>query len=272
MDSVTVIRASSLPQYPDCPRRHAARSFGEDVTRAGFELRRIPPSIGAAIGTGTHAALTHVMQKRIDGQDIDAAAMDAIAVEAIDKEISDGVVWDDTTTSAGAAHRQAIRQAKAILQCFGEEILPVAVEESMQAEMGDGFVLRGHVDVREAGRILDFKTGTVQRANQAQYGGYSLLARANGHDVTRLAEIYVKRVGPTKPQPDATMTEYAQAECERAAWTIAQSIKRGLAAFRETGDAWEFLPNPNSMMCSPDYCPAWGTEFCKAHKEKDVKA
>ena len=33
------IRVSSLPQYPDCPRRTAAKLWQDAITDAGYELR-----------------------------------------------------------------------------------------------------------------------------------------------------------------------------------------------------------------------------------------
>lgn len=265
-EPTTIIRASGLPQWSDCPRRHAARSFSEDVRAQGYDLRTIPPSIGASIGTGTHAAVEFYLTEKLEFREAKRADLEARAVEAIDSDIADGVVWDDTTTSADTAHKQAIRQAISIIQVFGERLQPLAIEERLEASLGDGFMLSGTIDIREHLAIDDVKTGTVQRANQAQYGGYGLLGEANGHAIGRLTEIYVKRVGMSKSQPDPTWTDYPVAESKTAAWEIAQRIKGDLTAFRNGGDAWAFMPNPNSMMCSPDYCPAFGTNFCKAHK------
>jgi hypothetical protein len=55
------------------------------------------------------------------------------------------------------------------------------------------------------------------------------------------------------------------------AWHILQRIIDDLTRFRDTADIWSWLPNPNSMMCSPDYCAAWGTGFCRAHKIRKEK-
>ncbi|WP_299378211.1 PD-(D/E)XK nuclease family protein [uncultured Kiloniella sp.] len=265
-NSKTTIRASSLPQYPDCERRYAARSFSEQVKAAGYELKTMLPSIGAIIGTGTHEALGYAMLQKMEGQEIVKADMEALAVASIEDATKDGVVWDQTTTNMDAAIVQAIRQAKIILQTVGKDINPVAVEDHFKANLGDGFELSGHIDIREINGIADFKTGSVQRANQTQYGGYSLLAKSNGHKVERLREIYVPRVGKRVPQPDPIVTEYGVAVAEKGAAETIKHIKSGLIKFKETGENWIFLPNPNSMMCSPNYCPAFGTKFCQSHK------
>ena len=55
----TVIRASSLPNYPDCPLRWAATTMRKEIEGLGWELRDLPQNIGAANGTAVHAAAAH---------------------------------------------------------------------------------------------------------------------------------------------------------------------------------------------------------------------
>ena len=52
----TVIRASSLPNYPDCSLRWAATTMRKEIEGLGWELRDLPQNIGAANGTAVHAA------------------------------------------------------------------------------------------------------------------------------------------------------------------------------------------------------------------------
>lgn len=271
----TIIRVSSLPAYPDCPRRDAARSRLAEITAAGYDLRETGKSIGAAIGSGTHAALETAFRAKLAGETFSDSEFTDRAGAEIDKAVAEGIIWDDTSRNVADAKRQTVKQARVIWDHFGDRIEPIAIEERVSADLGDGFILRGHIDVR--GRITgyaaltgegigDFKTGTIQRANAMQYGGYSLTARANGLTVNWAAEIYAKRVGVTKPQPDPVLVPYAVAEAERGAYEVAQKMKSDLQDFRRSASSWAFLPNPNSMNCSDKYCPAWGTEFCKAHK------
>ncbi|MDO8421140.1 MAG: PD-(D/E)XK nuclease family protein [Parvibaculum sp.] len=266
-----IIRVSDLPSVADCSRRWMSRSRPAEVKAAGFDLREMSSSIGAAIGTGTHAGLENAFRSKMEARVIEVESFRECAAESIMESIKDGVIWDDATTNVDAAITQATRQARIIWDYFGDVIEPVAIEERLSADIGDGFILRGHIDVREAARVVDFKTGTVQRANQPQYGGYSLVARSNGHTVDAVAEIYSKRVGVTRDQPAPTLTEYDIAESEIAAQEIYTRMKADILAFRERGDPWVFLPNPNSMNCSENYCPAWGTSFCRAHKQPKAK-
>ena len=173
-----------------------------------------------------------------------------------------------------------MKQARVIWDHYGDRIEPEAIEERVEATLDDEFTLRGHIDLRGTiigesrlvgSGLIDYKTGTVQRANAMQYGGYSLAAKANGITVNWAAELYTKRVGVTKPQPDPMLAPYSTGEAERGAWEVMQKIMADLRTFRESVAAgrpspWAFMPNPNSMNCSEKYCPAWGTSFCKAHK------
>jgi hypothetical protein len=254
--------------YPDCQRRHAARAFTDDVKSAGYEIATVPPSIGAIIGSGSHAGIGLAMSERVEGREASAVEIAERVNAEIDERMGDGkVVWDDTTGNIDVARQQALRQARSILDFMGHRITPVGVEEYFQADLGEGFTLSGHVDTREIDAVIDYKTGTIQRANGAQYGGYSLLVKANGHRVDRLTEIFAKRVGTTKPQPEPIMVNFDLVDSEKAAWSIAQTIKRDLIKFRATGDPWSFTANPNSMNCSPNYCPAWGSQWCKSHRK-----
>jgi hypothetical protein len=236
--------------------------FPEELeARRGRMLVQRPASIGAAVGTATHKGAEAALLARGDIRGGDpVAALERAARQSLAESLIAGVIWDDTTRTKEAAEVQAIRQAKRAL-----EVLPagsVEVEGAYTAEIAQGFVLSGHIDIREGGRIMDIKTGTRARANQAQYGAYALLCRSNGIEIDMIGEVYVKRVGVTKTQPPAELVFYEIAEAERLAWHIIQRIMADLSAFRETGDLYSFLPNPNSMMCHEDYCPAWGTDFC----------
>ena len=51
---MTIVRASSLGGYQDCPRRSASRMFRKEIVAAGYELRETTNGIGAAVGTSVH--------------------------------------------------------------------------------------------------------------------------------------------------------------------------------------------------------------------------
>lgn len=263
------IRASSLPSYMDCSRRAAAKAWQAEISEAGYDLNRLPPSAGGALGTASHAAAEYMMQWKIDTGEL--APVDeaiAYAVEKFGMEIADGVVWDDATPNKNTALIQMEKQIRAYVPVM-ETFTPLALELSLKADVGDGFTLSGHVDIITTdGTIRDEKYGALNRPYQAQLGAYSLLGRSNGYDVRGIVIDWIQRVGKTKPQPPCQSYTYDSVESEEAAHGIILRVKQDLTAFREDPDGlWRCWPaNPMSLMCSDKYCPAHGTNFCDAWK------
>lgn len=272
----TTIRCSSLPAYPDCPRRTAARLFGAEITEAGFALRQLPPTVGAATGTAVHHAAAVMLRAKRDGHTVapDEAIEQAIA--GFREETAQGAVWDDTTPERSTAETQIAREAR----MYAARVLPTAdpliVENTwpgeteprrLRADLGDGFELSGHIDLGTRQHDLDdLKTGALWRPYQAQHGGYSLLLRSqpDGFDSRQLRMTWIPRTPKSKPQAEPRVEVYDKTTCEQAAWHTAQQMKRDLTAFRDGGsaDPWVFAANPNSMVCGSKYCPAHGTDWC----------
>jgi hypothetical protein len=255
-----------LPGYADCSRRAAAKQFPDLISEAGFDTREIRPSIGAAVGTATHTVAGHILKEKIKSGvlgEIDEAVK--IALAKLQEQIAPGCEWDDTTPNLGTAAEQLPRMVRAYLP-RARELDPVAVEMKFEARVGDGWEMSGTVDLLCAdGHLDDLKTGAVRRAYQAQLGGYAILLRANGRQVTSIGTTYVPRGKKTKPQPPPEVQTYDLDASERAAWTAIEAIKRDYAAFEKTGNPESFMANPMSMNCSPRYCSAWGTKFCRQH-------
>ena len=265
----TEIRASSLPSYMDCSRRAASKAVADEIRDAGYDLTKLPPSAGAALGTASHAASEFLMQRKMDTGEL-GPVEDGIehAVEKFGLEIADGVVWDDATPNRNTALIQLERQVRAYVPVM-ETFTPLALEMSLKADVGDGFVLSGHMDIlTTAGDIRDEKYGALSRPYQSQLGAYSLLARSNGYQVTGLKIDWVQRVGKTKVQPPCQTFDYDVGESEVAAHGIIARVKQDTQAFRADPDGlWRAWPaNPMSLMCSDKYCPAYGTNFCDAWK------
>lgn len=265
------IRPSSLPTWADCERREAAKLFPKVIERAEFSLRKTVPTVGAAIGTATHAGIERGLR---DYQESGAWSPDRITPavrEAFEAEAEGGVLWDDTTRDPVSAITQAARQAMTAVDTYAGEVEPLAFEQNLKARIDDDFVLGGTIDMIEVEGLDDWKTGTVQRGNIAQYGGYALLAKAHGYRVDWVREVYIPRKGVTKPQPEPIETVYDVAAAEEVARESIRRVKEAVTRFRETGEPSVFLPNPSSMLCGRDYCPAFGTAFCRAHKPEEVE-
>lgn len=265
------IRCSMLPGYNDCARRAASKQFGAIISAAGFELRQIKPSVGAAVGTAVHHAVEHMLRvKMATGEIGDPSAGVPSALAAFREEIAPGVEWDDTTGNMQAAEFQIARMTLAAAT-LAEQLIPVAVESELRAAIAPGWDLTGHTDVQTAdGGVRDIKTGALPRPYAEQLGGYSLLVRSNGGDVRRLAVDYIARSRRTKPQAPVVTHEYDVSVCERAAFATINSIRRDVERFIETRDPYAFPANPSSLMCSPRYCSAFGTAFCQLHMQKEV--
>lgn len=268
MPEPLVIRASSLPSYADCARRSAARLFRREIEDAGYQLRTTANGIGAAIGTATHAGAHVALHERIQrGELAPADVAEDAAITDLRGRFAEGVEWDAVSPKPNTAEKQVVRQLRMWRQMVAPQFVPEHVEVRLEADLAPGVVASGQVDVATGGRtIRDLKTGRMQRANGAQYGMYSLLWQAHGHQIDVLIEDYVPRAPISKFQPPAISTAVDIADAEAAATTLAKRMVADLTAFRATGDPWSFVANPASMLCGERWCPGWGTRWCVSHK------
>ncbi len=269
-----IIRASMLPAWPDCPRRAAARQFKELIGSAGFQLRKLLPSIGAAVGTAVHAETTAALRSRME------TGTTVINVDetrrVFREEITEGVEWDPTTPNSAAAEQQIARMANELRKSPATQGETIAVEESLRAEIAEGWIVTGHIDhvraMPEGGHhVDDWKTGAVRRPYSAQIGCYAMIADANGYNVRSAATTYVPRVALKKVQPPAEFHPEDLAMTKRAAWETSHEIIRTVGAFEQSGDPFAFQANPMSLMCSDKYCPAHSTRFCTLHLTKEKR-
>ena len=163
MTEPTVIRASALSGYPDCPRRTAARLFRDEIEDAGFRLRRTPRGIGAAIGTAVHEAARTTLGNVARGRRLPAASVaQECAAAALGDELGRGeVIFDIMTRSRREAFGQVTRMTGAFHRVIAPQVRPILVEEQLEATIGPGLVLSGQPDTvaREPGRIRDLKSG-----------------------------------------------------------------------------------------------------------------
>lgn len=260
------VRASLLPGYNDCARRQAAKQWPQFVRDAGHTVRALPPSVGAAIGTAVHRAAQVYQAARIAGGAVpDEAAAVQVALAEFREEIKTGAEWDDTTPNVQAADIQIGGLFRSYLT-VARAIVPAAAELPLKAAVAPGWELTGTVDLITAtGRVDDLKTGAVRRPYQAQLGAYSLLARTHGYDIREVGTTWIKRVRAKADQPAPEVQSYDIAVAESVAAQTIESVVTDVEKFQKSGDPGAFRANPMSMMCSPRYCPAHGTSFCKLH-------
>lgn len=272
MTDPTVIRASSVPNYPDCPLRWAAEHLRGEVETMGYELRRLPRHVGAANGTAVHKAGAHLLTGKMEtGELEDADAAIEIGIESLRSQAGEAeILWDGTTPEMNTAEQQILRQVVVYRNDVAPGLEPVTVEQSYEAEIKPGFVVRGHPDVLVPMDLHDLKTGKTTRNHAGQLGTYALLARSAGEKADRAYIDFIQRVSLKTRQPRPEREEYDVAHAEQHAYRVIQRIVRDVEAFRETGDLQgAFLANPSSFLCSDRYCPAWGTQACSAWRKKD---
>lgn len=285
------IRASSLPNYCDCPRRASTGLFRNEILAAGYELRTMDSSIGAAIGSGVHAGGGLILTKKATtGVPAPLDAATDAAIDALRGRIKDdGALYDRETPSANEAEGQVVKMTKTYFHHIAPKVNPVLVERRLEAAVPFsklGFVLSGQQDVlaREPGRIRDLKTGKMRGNYKPQLGAYALLAKSHpevldGVPVDGAVEDFVQRVSYKKDQPNPVSFTHDLAGAEKAAVSVLRMIEDHLILFRDgdherflqPGDAWAFPANPGSKLCSEKYCKAWGTNFCHEFMTKETE-
>lgn len=275
------IRASSLPGYGDCARRWAARTLSKTLNDMGYGVKTdLPTSIGASIGTGVHAGAAFMLVEKMEkGKLRDDVQKDAeeFAITEYDQKVREGVIWDKQTENTNEAQQQVRRMVNVYRASIMPGIDPIAVERRLEADVGDGFMISGQSDLQtlQPGEIRDTKTGTALRTHYAQIGSYSLLARTAHKEfpVSKLYIDFIPRVTMKKPQPLPIVEEYDMVTAEQAAQATIDHIKIAVAEFNRRAKAGDsppehaFLANPSSMLCSPKYCPAHGSNFCHEHRK-----
>ena len=271
---VTIIRCSALTAYPDCNRRGAARLFWREISSMGFRLRSTPRGIGAAIGSAVHRAAEVILKEKAETGSLPPLTVAAdCAAETLAESVREGVDFDRTTANRVEGEVTAVGMARAYHRVIAPTVDAILIEERLEAEVAPGLILSGTPDLvaREPHRIRDLKTSSRPGGSHApQIGGYSLLARSHGLDIAEAAVDSIKRVSIGKPQPDPVSKPVAVAQAETAASNILRHIAGDLETFRNgdparhilPGDPWAFQANPASILCSPRYCPAFGTTFC----------
>jgi hypothetical protein len=285
MTEPTVIRASALSSYPDCPRRAAARLFRREIEAAGFRLRWVQRAIGALIGTAVHAAAANTLEEKAKTGTLPPASVATdVAAESLTENLAayGEVLWDGpsgVTWNRDVAAKQTIAMAGAYHRVIAPRVRPLLVEQRLEAEISPGLILSGQPDVvaQEPHQIRDLKTGARRAGNDApQIGAYALLSRSVGLGIERAAIDWLQRVRVGKPQPEPESHPVPVAKAETAATSIIRHIEGDLRTWREgdparrilPGDPWAFVANPNSRLCSAKWCPAHGTEFCHEGREQ----
>lgn len=156
-----------LPGYVDCPRRAVAKSYRRKFQKLGYELRELPPSVGAAAGTAVHASTAEMDRALWRGEPANVDQAVEAAIVGFNTETGTGCVWDDTTPNQNVAHMQIRKMTMAYtprmpMTINGEPAVEIGGEFGLQANAGDGWVLTGHPDLIDELRFIrDKKPGRL---------------------------------------------------------------------------------------------------------------
>lgn len=280
MTAELLVRPSSLTTFADCERRWAARNLRDELAAAGYTITRsLQLGAGAAVGSGVHAAAAYTLGQKMQtggasmGTDADAEEVGIVELrERVEKE---GFDADKATPDLNTAEKQIRRMSKVWRRSDASSGMPIQIEERLEAEIAPGIAVSGQADALMTGEpdaeIRDTKTGT-RRANGVQYGTYALIWTAHGYRPQALIEDHVARVPLTKEQPEPESYRIDLQTAAQEAWETIEAVSRAVNEFRRrAADAnarpphMAFRANPASPLCSARWCPAFGTDFCKAH-------
>jgi hypothetical protein len=263
-----ILRVSSLAGWHDCSRRSAARSFRKRLESDGYEFIRTENSVGGCIGTGVHSGMAYALKQKIAGKDIKLDDMIDAGVESFRDEADKGVDYDSTTDTPNTADKQIESMIKVYYHYILPKIEPVEVEVRMDAVIDETMTLSGQPDVLEFSAVRDLKTGRSGEKYHAQLGGYILLAKANKKPVEIDTAVidWLPRARLSKPQPEPVELEYSAELCVNEAKAVIRDVQRQYGGYNETGNPSSFPNNTSSMICTPKFCPAYGTDWCKVSK------
>lgn len=268
-DGLIVIRPSSTVSWSDCNRRSAARAYPTLFKDLGYELRDTLSSAGAAVGTAVHAGAAYTLQAKVDtGQPGNASEADDRAITSFRQEIADGTQWDAETPRPNDGEIQVRRMVAEYRRTVAPRTAPVAVEQRLEADLGDGFLMSGQADTLAIlpDAIMDLKTGSAERIHIPQLGSYSRLARAHGRLISVVGEEFIRRVKVSYAQPEAVQSLYPVEYAEQVSHRRIARIKADMMAFIQAGDANVLDTNPMSALCTPRYCSLYGTPGCRDHR------
>jgi hypothetical protein len=259
------IRSSMLTSYCDCPRRAAAKQWRKMLEDMGYTIKRLPFSIGAAIGTSVHVSSKLILDnKKNTGVINNVSESIDLGISELDNQISEGIQYDSTTQTKNEAQQQI----QTIIWTFGDHVAPTInpreTEIYRKAQIEPEITFDGSCDIETSeDAIIDTKSGARLRPCQAQLGGYSILKKStSGTSASAVSQNYIPRTAVKKTFPGPINQIYDVGLCERAAFAMIHCIARDVKTFIKTQNPWSFPANPTSMLCSEKWCPAYKTNFC----------
>lgn len=264
MDAPVIIRASSLDDAADCPRRHALRMFREIQER--HPLRKLHPPIGGLVGSAVHKAAVMMWRGK------EALTATTEVQQEFETVATDGVTLDTVTPSVTVGRAQILRNVQTYAAKVLPRIQPALIEQQLTAAISPELVLSGSPDLVTTDHILrDLKDEVRGRPHLNQLGSYALLLRSHGHQIERVVIDYIKRQSPKalRTQPaHYEEIEYPVSTAEASAHDVITRTAASLVEYRQreadkdSNSHLAFRANLNSVLCSAKYCPAYHSDWC----------
>lgn len=281
------IRASSLAA--DCALRWAAdhpdlRARIEAII--GQPVRTLPPHVGGIVGSGSHTGFAELNRALRDTGEIGGeprrrqCAEAAVAtVDAKFEEAANQVMVDEATADREIARRQVTKHTGQWHERQTASDVPGLIERGLTGKIA-GVTVTGTPDLWSlGGRLTDTKSGKrPPRADVhgGQFGSYSMMLRARGMAVDSAEMVWFPRT--MKPRALEIVPINVTA-AERAAYARIRFLARVVEDFEaaidgDLGPWWQAHPidvipaNPQSLLCSANWCRLHGTEGCQAWKLK----
>lgn len=263
---VVEIRASSWGALFDCSYKWE----GEHL----LGMRR-PSGIRALLGTAVHAGTAEFDQAKLNGKPITAMA----AADALLNALHNPTDEVDYKQDRSMNMRQAEEIGLTLLSKYCHEISPryefKAIEmkmEPMDIDCGDGLIIRlkgtmdrarvayaneGHgaliPDIKTGARLFDADGNVLLKARSAQLGAYQLMYEENTGEHTVGSEIIALE---TTTSARTGVSKTFDAKRAMTGTTTQKGLIEYAAGMLKSGD---FLPNPQSALCSEKFCARYNT-------------
>lgn len=260
--SVIKVRASSLSELFDCPKRFEARHI--------LKMYQ-PTNYKAWLGTSIHAGTEAFDRAVLDGSPIRIDDAVDVFVEKLRDSTVEEIDWEDE--GPAAVENIGINLVSKYCQFIAPEQNYVAVELSCNSLVitDIGLELTGTTDrVRQLQDdrlgIADIKTGKTAVASDdsvktaghiAQMGVYTLLAE---HELKRPiegpAQIIGMQTGKTKVAQRVGFGDIENPKAILVGDEMNEGILQHASKILHSGS---FYGNPKSQLCSDKFCPAYAT-------------
>jgi len=268
------VRSSYLSHFFDCPKRTLVKIFPE--IKEEYNFIEPPRSIGSVIGSGVHKGIAYALNYKDSQYEPKISDIIECSVNEVEEIVKNKVLWDAITPNINAGTGQIEKIDHTFYNQSYRKLNPLRIEHSYSGKISLNSAkinLSGTPDLINKGKgvdIIDFKTGVALANYQSQLGAYSLLYQTNEKvKPEKLMLEFYPRVRKTK-EVEPSFIEYDRIFSEKNAYGTLIEISRLYDLFTAEKDP-DYIPaNPQSKLCSPKYCPCFGTDFCKVSKIKRI--